>query len=357
MAVSEKTKVKRHRLAKAMIAEGHPDFNKLQKGHADYQSELIKALNYASGTFEPETAKTFVKDYAKEKLNVNVSPIPAWELINIGNICWLALNDAYIRNMEEYHDRIKNLIEKYTISGSAKIVDIGTVKTGQIIAELEGLLDDIYLRKENLMQPLKLIQSVEGRGINYKQIETHFKTQLDQINDPEYSEGYENISSDNKKRMIAGLTIILKDLEKFVGTKKTSASGRKPRTMKPRKIVPSKMVRKLNYLKEFPELSLKSIQPEKIVGADVVWVYNTKTRKLGKYVANDGTGIMVKGSTLLNYNTEQSISKKLRKPKEILDKLNSFGKVEQRKLMDDIRAVGSTLNGRINKDTILVKVY
>ena len=133
--------------------------------------------------------------------------------------------------------------------------------------------------------------------------------------------------------------------------------------MKTRKINPLKMVRKLNYLKSvvidagtLESYTLKSIDPEKIIGASVLWVYNAKTRKLGKYEATEGSQLMVKGSTIMNFD-KASYCKKLRKPAEILTKLAGAGKVEQRKLLDVVNAKPALLNGRINKDVILVRTF
>jgi hypothetical protein len=85
-------------------------------------------------------------------------------------------------------------------------------------------------------------------------------------------------------------------------------------------------------------------------------VFNTKTRKLGVYVAQDGVGLIVRGSSIQNYKTAESISKTLRKPNDILPKVLSSGKVALRKLMGEINSKGAELNGRINKDIVLLRV-
>jgi len=357
MTVSEKTRIKRHKIANAVDGYAAPDFEKIVKGNPNYNMELTNAMNYSAYVFEAEEQKSFAKQYARG-IGIDLSNVPSWELVHLGTMSWLLINDAYLANVSVYTDRMKALEEQYKKTDNVvAIVSAADTKTHKIIGELEGILDDMYLSKADV-SPLEVIESIEGRGINYEKIHNHFKAQLDQINDPEFAEAYENVSAANKKKMIASLTEILKDLEKFLSVKKSApVKAKKIRIAKPKKVVPSKLVRKLIYLKEFPELNLKSIQAEKIIGASVVWVYNTKTRKLGQYIAKDGIGIMAKGSTLLNYDETLSVSKTLRKPQETLDKLNRAGKVEQRKLLEEIRAVGSVMNGRINKDTILVKVY
>jgi hypothetical protein len=73
-------------------------------------------------------------------------------------------------------------------------------------------------------------------------------------------------------------------------------------------------------------------------------------------VATDQAGLGVKGSGIENYKYSESISKTLRKPKDVLDRVLNGGKIVLRKVMGEINSKPSELNGRINKDTILLRV-
>jgi hypothetical protein len=103
-------------------------------------------------------------------------------------------------------------------------------------------------------------------------------------------------------------------------------------------------------------LGLTSVKSTDIIGALQLWVYNTKNRKLGVYNAEDAGGFSVKGSTITNFSESKSIQKTLRKPEAMLPDVLKGGKVFLRNVMDGIRAVESKLNGRLNKDVILLKV-
>ena len=60
---------------------------------------------------------------------------------------------------------------------------------------------------------------------------------------------------------------------------------------------------------------------------------------------------------LSTIDQKQSIQKTLRKPEEQLKSFNKAGKVKLRKFLDDINTVDTKLTGRVNKETILLKVY
>jgi hypothetical protein len=116
-----------------------------------------------------------------------------------------------------------------------------------------------------------------------------------------------------------------------------------------------KIVEKLKYLKQDDKLKLVSISPADIVGAKELWIFNIKTRKLGKYVTSEFGELGVKGTSITGFDENRSVQKTLRKPEEQLKEFKAAGKVALRKFLEDIKAVDIKLNGRINEDTILLK--
>jgi len=129
--------------------------------------------------------------------------------------------------------------------------------------------------------------------------------------------------------------------------------NRKPRAKKSKPV--EKIVEKLKFLKQDEKLKLVSIAPTDIVGAKELWIYNTKSRKLGKYIAGEFNDLGVKGTSITGFDEIKSVQKTLRKPEEQLKEFKNSGKVALRKFLDDIKAVDIKLNGRINEDTILLK--
>jgi hypothetical protein len=130
--------------------------------------------------------------------------------------------------------------------------------------------------------------------------------------------------------------------------------NKKPRAKKPTD--KAKVVAKMKYLKQDETLKLVSINPQDIIGAKELWIFNVKTRKLGKYVAAEFNDLSVKGTTIIGSDPIKSVQKTLRKPEEQLKEFKAAGKVQLRKFLDDIKAVDIKLNGRINEDTVLLKV-
>lgn len=137
-------------------------------------------------------------------------------------------------------------------------------------------------------------------------------------------------------------------------------------TRKTRKRAPKskeKLVNKLKYAIKDDKFQIASINPIDIIGCEELWIFNVKTRKLGRYLASsvdpqgqerEGTGLSIKGTTIIGFK-EESVQKTLRKPQEKLKEFKDAGKIKLRTFLEDINAVDIKLNGRINTDTIILK--
>jgi len=170
--------------------------------------------------------------------------------------------------------------------------------------------------------------------------------------DEDLKDAYAYMKAADYKRYDAFYDKLFQDLTAYNQTKKATkkAAVRKP----PAK---EKLVRSLKYLKQDAGMKLVSINPVDIVGAEQLWVYNVKNRKLGKYVAEDQGGVLgVKGTTITGFNESKSTQKTLRKPEEQVKAFLASNKVELRKFLENIKTTEIKLNGRINADTILLKV-
>jgi hypothetical protein len=151
--------------------------------------------------------------------------------------------------------------------------------------------------------------------------------------------------------MIGWIDNLLSAVEQYRGVKKATKKARVKKA--PSK---EKLIAKLKYAKTDTALKIVSINPADILGANELWVYNTKTRKLGKYIAAAYQTLSVKGTTIINFDEQKSTSKTLRKPEEKLKEFAKAGKVQLRKFLDDIRATETLLTGRINIDVVLLRI-
>lgn len=135
----------------------------------------------------------------------------------------------------------------------------------------------------------------------------------------------------------------------------TGKATRKTRVKK----APSKdkLIAKLKYKESEPALGLASINPVSMLDASTLWVYNTKNRKLIKYVADPLIKVLgVKGTTITGFDEASTMQKTVRKP-EILKGAGKLARTKFDKLYNELTTTETKANGRLNDHCILVKVF
>jgi hypothetical protein len=173
-------------------------------------------------------------------------------------------------------------------------------------------------------------------------------------------EGYAHLKKADIAKYRKAIEALMTELDFIIDQAKATRKPRKPKARSA-----TKVVEKLKFCKADTKYALASVDPVSVVGANELWVFNVKTRKLGKYVAanidpkgmgREGTGLSVKGTSIIGFDENLSVQKTLRKPEEQLKEFKAAGKVALRKFLDEINTTDTKLNGRCNPDTVLLKV-
>lgn len=265
---------------------------------------------------------------------------------------------------------LKNKINKYISNSKTEVSTIEVKekpkrdiqesmreKLSDVLGELHGIEDDAdFKTKPDL---LKWFSHKNVARVHMGAIEQKFKPILAELEEVlkgknvQLNEGYSSYSKADIKKRIEWYKHFLSDVDAY---QRLKSSNRKVRVRKPKP--PSKLVAKLRYLNYSDDLKIQSVNAEKIVGSDAVWVYNQKYRRLILYVASElDKELSVKGSTIIGWDPKASYGKTLRKPEEQIKVLLSGGKVSMRNYLKDIKGKSKPVNGRINKDCLLLKVF
>jgi hypothetical protein len=168
--------------------------------------------------------------------------------------------------------------------------------------------------------------------------------------DEYYVEAWSHLKPKYHKLMMDFYGNIVDDLDRII---KNSTAQRKPR--KKKTLSATRLVKSLKFQLEFNDLKLVSVNPEKIIGANELWVYNTKYNRIGVYHAvNSIRGLSIKGCTIQHYDEDTSVQKTARKPQDVLSVLS---KRSLKKQLNNMKTKEQTMTGRINAQTILLGVF
>lgn len=333
-------------------------------------TQMMKTLSWYSQNKDKKDAFKWACDYFKKNHKLDVASVVKDRVSTFGFVCRIVSNGGQLCTKDQIWfdneiEKIKNELKlSKTFSSPIVVTNVINIqdrireKSNNAIVELEAQIDEMITSDFSAnSQPYAVFHTLEIKEAQIKYIVDWAKSkriEFDEVlntDDKELREAYSNFTKPQLKKMIAYFDQVILDCQKVSGA---ATKSRKPRKRKTK--TPEQLVAKMQFMTEFKELKLKSIAPTDVVGVMQLWVYNTKTRKLGVYHAEDAGGLSVKGSTIVNFTESKSIQKKLRKPEVTIPEVLNGGKVLLRNLLDDIRAVDSKLTGRINKDTILVRV-
>ena len=329
-----------------------------------YRINLVTALNWFNAERDKKDAKKYIEDFAT-KHGISLGSVNESEVtLTMGWLARLSVKGAVLS--QEHHQRLVSYISNLkppkravamTTAPRISIQESTQNKIKEYLGELEGVFDTLAKDPRinfSLLDDLKKHQLPQSAG---PEIQTWSKSKLRELidayegKDKDLAEGYSNFKKKDLMLFIKKLGSFIEEAEKYSSFKK---ANRKPRQ---KKVKPAgQQVKDIKYKVKDEELKISSVLPSEMVGSSQVWVFNAKTRKLSVYKTDSAMGIQVKGTTLQNYDPDMSCQKTLRKPEQQLKELLAAGKVQLRKFMDNVKAVASVPNGRINADTLIVRV-
>ena len=230
-------------------------------------------------------------------------------------------------------------------------------KVEDFISAIEGQVDDFvdsdYKMKYNPYNHLSEIGCKAAHARKMRPFYVDCYNELVDVynkDDEYYVEAWSHLKPKYHKLMMDFYGNIVDDLDRII---KNSTAQRKPR--KKKTLSATRLVKSLKFQPEFSDLKLVSINPEKIIGATELWVYNTKYNRMGVYHAvNSIRGLSIKGCTIQHFDEDTSVQKTARKPQDALSVLN---KRSLKKQLNHMKTREQKMTGRINAQTILLGVF
>jgi hypothetical protein len=336
--------------------------------------DLALAFNWYSQNKKKEHAQKYLADYCKTRdIKVKTQQIES-TVDSVGFVCRMisrgaTLDKKSLQWLERHlyllnHATSTTAFDEPTVTPIVAPVKPSTIqdrlkaKSSKCIGLLEGAVDQFILSDfKKVPNTLELMRENGVLGAHGPNVVNVFKSFRDEFRlaiagkDEQLNEGYSNYTEAQMKKMEALYDQIISDVLTIMGD---SIAAREPRAKKPKS--PEQQVKTLKICEEDTDLKIKSIPPTRMVGAEGVWTYHRKSRLLSYYVADDASGLGVKGCALLNYSKSKSRTKKLRKPEAILPQIISGGKVQLKKIMDELTTKDVKVTGRLNKETLLIRV-
>jgi len=344
----------------------YPAFNPL-----DYDISLARNLSYYNLEVDNKLKREWSIAYWKKqnKSIVGFARVTDGYFSTVGAIVHMLT----VREIELSTQHMTYIDRKYQeilqISKSNIILDVDSpeeierAKNEKMLAEFKTHLSefdygmDLFFEGKSFDAKAYLIRN-NVKPIMMKAIAEYYKPELKFIlsisdsKDEQIIESYSFLTRRQLTKYAAHVQTMISACEVATAIIK---AAKKPRAKKAKN--PSEIVKNVKFLIEDTSIKLQSENPSSIIDSTEVWLYNSKIRRIFKYVALPGLKLTVKGTTIINVDVDKSGGKIIRKPETQLSGVKLLNSRQLSKIYSDIKGTESRGAGRLNEDTLIVRCF
>ena len=290
------------------------------------------------------------------KRNPELSKLPEWEFsTTIGTIAEILNNDQRVRAdvMLWYVGKLDALGNRVEVGKKKSAKSLKESPKALLIAQLEEVLDNT----DEKFDVVAFLLENSATGPQVKAVADYYQPQLDFLvndvaKDAELKKSFARGVVTKQKRI---LTKFLSACEQVSNVAKAQRKPRKAK--KARKINTGKIVDKLTYQEKHThdDVTVASTNPEKIFGAKMVLLLNTKYNRMTLLESKEG--FTIKGQTIQGIDEKTSMCKSVGWYLNMAMGLAQSTPAKIRRDLKKLKTKGILpVTGRIGKDTLIMKV-
>lgn len=372
------------KLAEIIRVFGHqPTFHNLSVTDPEYDMKIVKGLNWANQAFDNKDLKEFFIEYCKEEgiFNPEYENLPDFRFASLGKMCFLmsqglslshGYRERFENNISALNTHITNMYNRIVIEKAQEEeikepkptpeqIDVRCYNT--IFSYFDFLMTNgSFLNPKDVHNFLK---RVSPSKIVVERLISHYTENVNEAREAMDSLPYKGKGKNNHdaktfyELMFHCGNIFLTEIKSFLSKMSEEVKNDIDVVKKVvvKKVVDAKtQVKNLKFMKASPELKVKSIIPENIVGATALLIFNTKSRKFGIMYSLPG-GFSVSGTTIQNVDEAKSTQKLIRKPEETLATFLTGVIKRVETMFSSINSVATPMTPRISSECLIIKAY
>jgi len=367
-------KLSNERARRILSGGNEPEFTTISK-NADHDLLLEKSLHWYRQNFNLLLGKKWVSEWLISKGRDDDAKLVFRASKNllrmISPYCRCASRgfpmtekqmEFILKNVNELLlDARKREIQKP--ADKTTVQDRIEAKANEMLTTLEPVLD---ILTESVIVKKKcnpIVDWIKTAGLNkpmatvalnrLQKSYTEIKAAQDKT-DADLVEAYSYLKSKNLKKLVEYFEEAISNLNDRITVLRSS---RKPRKSKPKSA--QSQVKSLKFMLKSNVFGVDSVQPSDIIGSQGLVMFNTKTNKAIVFVAVEPkTGLLIKGSTVLGFDSSKSFEKTVRKPEEFVKNTNECRKTftVAVRYLNNVKTKSEIPTGRVNKHCLILQV-
>jgi hypothetical protein len=364
-------------IAEIKCSGNEPDYTDVVVTEQSYQGILGRGLNWYNYLCDATDDRAFLEDWIKTykttedlKFLTGISDkfLPSsyahcarmqlrgfpLEEDSQGRI-WMRVIESYEKSQKykQEESNLKAAPAPEPVDHSGNVIDYiedavsAAFENKKMPSELRSIVSNYKLKDKQFQYVTNFVTKILTE---YQELEEARASKNPTDDQEQLIEGYERLSVKNNRMIIASLTAYIQELEGMSVIKKIT------RTRKVKPLDKNKIVRKIRFLPADAELGIASEKLIGLIGASELWVYDTKTRKLGVLNCQVDGSISAKGINLIGINEERSTCRVLRKPKEQLKEFMSLKKNQYWKWYNSLTTKPQSQKPRTTATTVFLRI-
>lgn len=348
--------------------KGKPDFTTLNLELTDeqYNHSLGNMLNWLNSGISNSDLRDTTINWGKENGYdfPNLIHVPEYKFATVGKLVYILREGGQLteRLMTKIKETIPALAEEGEAIEKKAIVKNSyqkfTPNQGLVVAdELQDLVILNQATSESISD-LLFEKSLNSIDLNTCLNKVNMLLADWESNDPQCQEMREIAGEERASYFKNTYRLVIKIIGMVSeNIKAERASSKKAKTFKEVRI--EKKVKNVKTKKIDTDYNIVSLPADEIIGSTVLLTFNTKTRRVGYFVAKDGGTLSVKGSSIIDFDEERSMSKILRNTDRDLAPFRAAKNERRLEVLinDTIKGVRHPVTGRLNSDTTILKAF
>lgn len=337
------------------------DFSEISASNENHARAWQEGMNFARLEFDTPKLKSYFMEWATAN-NLDglehFASLPDWRYATMGRAAWMMNNGAempagtaefflnelqVLRSKQPEVAAIREETEERSLTADAKRV----IQYVNLYSYIDAVRTK-YATDEDTLEELirKRITATAPAMSMLRKLYQHYNEYL--------KDALNNRDNQLVAATVEPLVVVVNVLASITGNATAMNASKKKVSIKTAKAVSKAKVKNLDT-----DTNMVGMSPALIVGSSAALLFNTKNRKAIFYVAKAGEELSVKGTYITGYDEDLSFGKTVRKPKETFAKMlhNTSSKRINEVLGTYIKGKRHAANGKLNKETMIVKVF
>jgi len=346
-----------------------PSFVGLEPNSPEFLRRMHQTFTVLSSTADAKELKAKAIELYGPLIGKEADRLPDWKFVTVGKIAFLAerastlpaaTREYLVKELTKLEQECLKLPPATVVTEKPRLTSEqkNLALFRKLKSEIEDVMDAGHNPEERKVGTLVKLRGANGPVI--RMLINHFNMVLKELRNArseEFAEAFEFVSDESIKKEIETTIAVMDEIDGGVANARNERQnskgfkGRKGRSIE-------RATRSTQFKSADQELGVTGLTPPQVFGQTMALVYNTKSKRMVVYRAEEGKTLEVRGTTMINFDPAKSTCKTLRRPEHDVKLFRDATNDRRVDVMfENIRGKSYEVRPRLTEDCLILKVF